>query len=250
MFLDDVSLTACTGGVTLVPTGGVTLVPTGGVTLIPERDALPTPTPSGTPAPVCVDAIVNGDFTGGLTSWQPVGDLAGIAVITNPVHSTPYAVQLGSLTLNLNGLATIRQLVTIPTEYSQNTLGVWIYTQTQSGTDADFQEIALWNFVRHRDRRAAVGGGRTTLPGSNCSSTCQVSWGRPSSSVSVSTTMARGAAQRWWSTMCACNRAMRCRAGNNTNEDTHADGNTVGHHAASDCHPADHHADTCPARLR
>ena len=77
MFLDDVSLTACTGGVTLVPTGGVTLVPTGGVTLIPSGTPSPTPTPSGTPAPVCVDAIVNGDFTGGLTSWQPVGDLAG-----------------------------------------------------------------------------------------------------------------------------------------------------------------------------
>ena len=123
----------------------MTLVPTGGVTLIPSGTPSPTPTPSGTPAPVCVDAIVNGDFTGGLTSWQPVGDLAGIAVITNPVHSTPYAIQLGSLTLNLNGLATIRQLVTIPTGYSQNTLGVWIYTQAQSGTDADFQEIALWN---------------------------------------------------------------------------------------------------------
>ncbi len=137
MFLDDVSLTACTGGVTLVPTGGVTLVPSG--------TPSPTPTPSGTPAPVCVDAIVNGDFAGGLTSWQPVGDLAGIASVSNPVHSTPFAIQLGSLTQNLNGLATLRQLVTIPTGYSQHTLGVWIYTQAQSGTDADFQEIALWN---------------------------------------------------------------------------------------------------------
>ena len=145
MFLDDVSLTACTGGVTLVPTGGITLVPTGGVTLIPSGTPSPMPTPSGTPAPVCVDAIVNGDFTGGLSSWQPVGDLAGIAAMTNPVHSTPYAVQLGSLTQNLNGLATIRQLVTIPTGYSQATLGVWVYTQAQSGTDADYQEVALWN---------------------------------------------------------------------------------------------------------
>ena len=138
MFLDDVSLTPCTGG-------GVTLVPTGGVTLIPSGTPSRTPTPISTPAPVCVDAIVNGDFTGGLSSWQPVGDLAGIVSISNPVHSTPFAVQLGSLTQNLNGLATIRQLVTIPTGYSQHTLGVWVYTQAQSGTDADFQEIALWN---------------------------------------------------------------------------------------------------------
>ena len=149
MFLDDVSLTACTGGVTLVPTGGVTLIPSGTPSQTPTPSGTPapsgTPTPSSTPAPVCVDAIVNGDFTSGLTSWQPVGDLAGIASVTNPVHSTPYAVQLGSLTQNLNGLATIRQLVTIPTGYSQATLGVWVYTQAQSGTDADFQEIALWN---------------------------------------------------------------------------------------------------------
>jgi len=39
MFLDDVSLTACSGGVTIVPTGGITLVPTG------------TPTPTATPTP-------------------------------------------------------------------------------------------------------------------------------------------------------------------------------------------------------
>ena len=137
MFLDDVSLTACSGGVTIVPTGGVTLVPSG----TPSR----TPTPSGTPAPVCVDAIVNGDFTGGLASWQQVGDPAGVTPVTNPVHSTPWAIQLGSLAQNLNGLASIRQLVTIPAGYSQATLGVWVYTQTQPGAGADFQQVALLN---------------------------------------------------------------------------------------------------------
>ena len=137
MFLDDVSLTACTGGVTLVPTGGVTLIPSG----TPSR----TPTPSGTPAPVCVDAIVNGDFTGGLASWQQVGDPAGVTPVTNPVHSTPWAIQLGSLVQNLNGLASIRQLVTIPAGYSQATLGVWVNTQTQPGAGADFQQVALLN---------------------------------------------------------------------------------------------------------
>ena len=185
MFLDDVSPTACTGGVTLVPTGGVTLVPTGGVTLIPSGTPSPPPMPSGTPAPVCVDAIVNGDFTGGLSSWQPVGDLAGIAPISNPVHSTPFAIQLGSLAQNLNGLATIRQLVTIPTGYSQATLGVWVYTQAQSGTDADYQEVALLNSSGTAMSRGSGRAGSTTLPGSNCSLTCQVSRGRPSSSASA-----------------------------------------------------------------
>ena len=41
MFLDDVSLTTCTGGVTVVPTGGVTLVPTATLhrDAVPDRDA-------------------------------------------------------------------------------------------------------------------------------------------------------------------------------------------------------------------
>jgi hypothetical protein len=133
MFLDDVALTTCAGGVTIVPTGGVTIVPSG----------TPTPTPSGTPGPVCVDAIVNGDFSGGLTSWQVVSGAP--TLVSSPVHSAPYALQLGSLTSTTNELTSVRQLVTIPTGYSQATLGVWIYTQAQAGTDADFQEIAIWN---------------------------------------------------------------------------------------------------------
>ncbi len=65
--------------------------------------------------------------------------------MTNPVHSTPWAIQLGSLTQNLNGLASIRQLVTVPVGYSQATLGVWVYTQTQPGAGADYQQVALLN---------------------------------------------------------------------------------------------------------
>ncbi len=141
MFVDDVSLTACTGGVTVVPTGGITLVPTA----TPTGTLVPTAAPSGTPTSGCVNAIVNGDFTSGLASWQQVGDPAGVAPITNPVHSTPWAIQLGSLTQNLNGLASIRQLVSVPVGFSQATLGLWVYTQTQPGAGADFQQVALLN---------------------------------------------------------------------------------------------------------
>ena len=143
MFLDDVSLTACTGGVTLVPTGGVTLVPTGGVTLIPSGTPSPTPTPSGTPAPVCVDAIVNGDFTSGLASWQPVS--GSPTLVSSPTVSAPNALQLGTLSQNLNQLTSIRQLITIPTGYSQATLTFWVYTLAESPTDNDRQEVALLN---------------------------------------------------------------------------------------------------------
>ncbi len=135
MFLDDVSLTACSPGVTVVPTG--TAMPTVWPTTTPT--VLPTSTPG------CVNAVVNGEFTSGLASWQTVGDPAGVALVTNPVHSTPYAVQLGSVTQNLNGLASIRQLVTIPVGYPQATLGVWVYTISQSSAGADYQEVALLN---------------------------------------------------------------------------------------------------------
>jgi hypothetical protein len=137
MFVDDVSLVTCTGSVTVVPTGVITLVPT--------WTPSPTATPSGTPAPACVNAIVNGDFTGGLASWQQIGDPGGVVPVTNPVHSPPWAIQLGSLTVNLNGLASIRQSVTIPVGFSQATLGVWVYTLSQPGAGADFQQVALLN---------------------------------------------------------------------------------------------------------
>ena len=61
------------------------------------------------------------------------------------MHSTPWAIQLGSLAQNLNGLASIRQLVTVPAGYSQATLGVWVYTLTQPGAGADYQQVALLN---------------------------------------------------------------------------------------------------------
>lgn len=135
MFLDDVSLTVCAPGVTVVPTA----------TTWPPVAPTATPTVVPTATPGCVNVVVNGDFTGGLASWQTVGDPAGVALVTAPVHSAPYAAQLGSVTQNLNGLATIRQMVTIPTGFPQATLGVWVHTVSQPGAGADFQEIALLN---------------------------------------------------------------------------------------------------------
>ena len=141
MFLDDVVLTACTGGVTLVPTGGVTLIPSG----TPSPGATPsrTPTPGGTAAPVCVDAIVNGDFTSGLASWQAVSGAP--TLVPSPVVSAPNAIQLGSLSQNLNQQTSIRQPITIPTGYSQATLAFWVYTLAEFPADNDRQEVALLN---------------------------------------------------------------------------------------------------------
>lgn len=143
MFLDDVSLQACAGGGTPTPTG--TSAPTATPTGTAAATTTPTITPS--PTPGCVDVLVDGKFDNGLASWQVVGDPAGAAPVNAPapVRSAPYALKLGSLDQNLNGLTTVRQLVTIPTGYPQVTLEAWVYTQAQAGPGADYQQVALLN---------------------------------------------------------------------------------------------------------
>ncbi len=141
MFLDDVSLQSCTGPVsTGTPTG--TITPTGVVTAPPTL----TPTPTGTVAPPgCTDLLLNGGFDVGLANWQQVGGGSSIVSAPDPVRTAPNALQLGSLTQNLVGEASVRQLVTIPLGYSQVTLEAWVYEQTQDVTNADYQKIELLN---------------------------------------------------------------------------------------------------------
>jgi hypothetical protein len=126
-------------------TPSATVMSTGGVTLVPTRTPVPPVTPNGTPTLVCVNAIVNGDFANDLATWQQVGDPAGVAQVTNPEFSSPYAIQLGSLAQNLNGLSSIRQMVTVPLGFSQATLGLRVYTRSQPGAGADYQQVALLN---------------------------------------------------------------------------------------------------------
>jgi hypothetical protein len=113
--------------------------------VVPTRTPVPPVTPNGTPTVVCVNAIVNGDFANDLATWQQVGDPAGVAQVTNPEFSSPYAIQLGSLAQNLNGLSSIRQMVTVPLGFSQATLGLRVYTRSQPGAGADYQQVALLN---------------------------------------------------------------------------------------------------------
>lgn len=132
MFLDDVSLTSCPAGATLVPTGTVTATP---------GPATATPTPSSTPG--CVDVVTDGRFDNGLANWQVVGDPAGAATVSTPARSAPLALKLGSLEQSLNSLTSVRQLVILPAGYPYVTLEAWVYTQTQAGAGADYQEMAL-----------------------------------------------------------------------------------------------------------
>lgn len=133
LFLDDVSLTACPAAATAAVT------PTGTAVTVA------TPTATSTAAPICAEAVADGRFDSGLASWQVVGDPAGAAPVSSPVRSAPYALKLGSLDVNLNSPTTVRQLVAIPTGYPQILLDVWVYTQSQAGAGADYQQIALLN---------------------------------------------------------------------------------------------------------
>lgn len=132
MFLDDVSLTSCPTGATAVPTGTVTAT---------AGPATATPTPS--PTPGCVDVVTDGRFDNGLAHWQVVGDPAGATTVGTPARSAPLALKLGSLEQSLNSLTSVRQLVTLPAGYPYVTLEAWVYTQTQPGAGADYQEMAL-----------------------------------------------------------------------------------------------------------
>lgn len=150
MFLDDVSLQSCSGSTaTPTATGTGTAVAPATSTATPTgttTPATPTATPTGTAAPAgCVDLLLNGGFDAGLANWQPVSGSSSIVSAPDPVHTGPNALQLGSLTQNLTELASVRQLVTIPTGYAQVTLEVWVYELSQDMTNADYQKIELLN---------------------------------------------------------------------------------------------------------
>ncbi|MCX7708148.1 MAG: hypothetical protein N2204_09085, partial [Anaerolineae bacterium] len=130
MFLDDVSLTSCPTGATTVPTVTTTVGP-------------PTATPTPSPTPGCLDLVTDGRFDNGLANWQVVGDPAGAATVSTPARSAPLALKLGSLEQSLNSLTSVRQLVTLPAGYPYVALEAWVYTQTQAGAGADYQEMAL-----------------------------------------------------------------------------------------------------------
>lgn len=139
MFVDDVTLGACgTAPVTASPPAA-TPAPTATHTVAPPAIVAPSPTPG------CTELIRNGAFDGGLADWETVGDPAGVAIAGDNYHSSATSLGLGSLDAPLNGLAAVRQLVTIPATAPDVTLDVWIFTQSEPDPGADYQEIALLN---------------------------------------------------------------------------------------------------------
>lgn len=137
LFLDDVSLQACTG--TPVATG------TPAATLTAAPTATSAPSPSATPG--CVTAVVNGGFESGLASWEAQGDPRGIALSTTTPHSGSQALRLGALDQSINDFTSVRQQVTIPVGFSQVKLTFWTYTFLEPNPGNDYQRAELLDTV-------------------------------------------------------------------------------------------------------
>lgn len=135
LFLDDVSLQACTGtpGATGTPAATLTAAPT----------ATTAPGPSATPG--CVTAVVNGGFESGLTSWEAQGDPRGVALSAAAPHSGSQALRLGALDQSLNDFTSVRQQVTIPAGFTQVKLIFWTYTFLETNPGNDYQRADLLN---------------------------------------------------------------------------------------------------------
>ncbi len=134
LFLDDVSLQACTGG-TPVTTG----TPVATLTPAPTATVAPSPTPG------CITAVINGGFESGLSSWEQQGDPRGIALSTSAPHSGSTALRLGALDQSINDFTSVRQQVTIPAGFSQVKLEFWAYTFLEANPGNDYQRADLLN---------------------------------------------------------------------------------------------------------
>lgn len=138
LFLDDVSLQACTGG---TPAATSTTAPSGtpAATFTPAASVTPGPTPT----PGCITAVVNGGFESGLASWEPHGDPRGIALSASAPHSGSMALRLGALDQSINDYTSVRQQVTIPAGFSQVKLEFWTYTFLEANPGSDYQRAEL-----------------------------------------------------------------------------------------------------------
>jgi hypothetical protein len=178
MFLDDVSLVACSNGTpaatstrTPTPSGTSTLLPTlVGPTWTPGPPPTATATvapvvatatatpvaPSKTPSPVvtimpppltpwpgnCVDVVRNGSFDYGMTGWHPSVNVLPVRIVGSPVLSPPYALQLGTQSQQAKSYSSVRQYLTLPAG-ARITLQFSTWTWSEPAAGADRQEAVV-----------------------------------------------------------------------------------------------------------
>ena len=137
---------AQTSSATVVLTRGITSVPTttpmpGNAIAIP---AIITLTPF---SPGCVDLLQNGGFETGWSPWIVPNSPIMSQIVTTPVFSGAYALQLGSQTQGINSYSSASQWVAIPWSRPRVTLQFWANTWAQSLTGLtgnDRQQVVLF----------------------------------------------------------------------------------------------------------
>jgi hypothetical protein len=173
LYVDDVSVRACTAG-PILPTATPTLitVPTAIVpTLTPTFIAPPTylpPPPTYWPPPTyippaagCIEITQNPSFEYGLYPWQPgQGNKLPAQLVNAPVVSGAWAVQLGSTTQNHSTYSSIRQWVMAPGGYPQKVVSFYAYTYSESYAGGDEQKFVILGpgmpFLRCRGKPSAM----------------------------------------------------------------------------------------------
>ncbi|MGQ9765720.1 MAG: hypothetical protein ACUVSS_00005, partial [Anaerolineae bacterium] len=136
MYVDDVRIRACTGGITVSPTPGTTPSPT--------RTPTATPPPTGTTVPAgCVELTRNGGFESGFAPWRAGASSLPPQLVGDPVLQGTYAMRLGSQTDNRNTYSSIRQTITVPAGRPRVVISFWTYTWAESLTGSDQQQFVL-----------------------------------------------------------------------------------------------------------
>ncbi len=158
MYVDDVSLTACSSAEEQVPmptdTPSFEAAPppvfTGAAPLPLATEAAPALEAAPPVAPVlpampagCVELVQNGGFDGTLAGWTPGANPLPPALVTSPVLTGAYAVQLGAVDRNLNSYSSIRQTVSVPFGYARAIVSFWAYTVAEQLSGADRQQFVL-----------------------------------------------------------------------------------------------------------
>ena len=142
MFVDDARLVACVPGPAATATPTPTRTPTVSITASPTA----TGTPGATATPVtpgCIPLLKNGGFESAFSFWTVPWNPLLPQVVTAPVPSGSFALEVGSQTQNASSYSSARQAVTIPWTHPRVILSFWAYTWAESLSGADRQQMVL-----------------------------------------------------------------------------------------------------------
>lgn len=140
---------------TQTPTITVTASSTPTLTLTLTATATATPASSA-----CIELVANGGFENN-SAWSFGATSRPAGYVTSPVHGAARALRLGILpgTANSNSYSSVRQIVVLPSDATNLTLGFW--EQAGGGDASDYREVLILD-ARGRPRTLARNFGSGT----------------------------------------------------------------------------------------